>query len=122
VHGVCGILGVLSVGVLANGKYGAGWNLTNAVTNPLPVTGILYGSEGWGQLASQAAGAVTIIVVMGLFAFAFFKLQNAIMKGGIRSDYDDEVAGLDIPDMGVVAYPDFVGTHDSYADTETVSS
>jgi len=24
--------------------------------------------------------------------------------------------------MGVVAYPDFVGTHDSYADTETVSS
>ena len=45
------------------------------------------------------------------------------MKGGIRSDHDDEVAGLDLPEMGVKAYPDFVGTQDSYADErETVST
>ena len=31
-------------------------------------------------------GALTIIVVMGLFVFLFFKIQNALTKGGIRSD------------------------------------
>ena len=28
VHGVCGICGVLSIGIFASGAYGAGWNLT----------------------------------------------------------------------------------------------
>ena len=30
VHGVCGILGVLCIGIFANGQYGAGWNGTDA--------------------------------------------------------------------------------------------
>ncbi len=106
-----------SVGVFANGKYGASWNLTTTFTDaagaPKGVTGVLYGSDGWGQLASQAAGAATIIVVMGLVAFAFFKIQNALTKGGIRSEEADEVAGLDLPEMGVLAYPEFSGTHES---------
>ena len=38
-------------------------------------------------------------------AFAFFKIQNALTKGGIRSDEEDEIAGLDLPEMGVLAYP-----------------
>ena len=61
------------------------------------VTGILYGNGeflgsgsfgklGFGQLASQVIGALVIIFVMGGFAYAFFKIQNALMKGGIRSD------------------------------------
>ena len=29
-------------------------------------------------------------------------------KGGIRSTEDDEIAGLDLPEMGVEAYPEFV--------------
>jgi ammonium transporter, Amt family len=115
VHGVCGIIGVLWVGIFANGKYGQGWNLTtnfvDAAGDPKGVTGVLYSSDGWGQLASQAAGAATIIVVMGLFAFAFFKIQNALTKGGIRSEEADEVEGLDLPEMGVLAYPEFVQTH-----------
>jgi len=40
-------------------------------------------------------------------AFAFFKIQNALTKGGIRSDEADEIAGLDLPEMGVLAYPEF---------------
>ncbi len=41
---------------------------------------------------------------MGGIAYGFFKLQNAIMKGGIRSEVADEEAGLDLPEMGVLAY------------------
>ena len=58
VHGVCGIFGVLSVGIFSNGSYGAGWNLTEGVEGG--VTGILYGGSGFEQLISQAIGALTI--------------------------------------------------------------
>ena len=40
-------------------------------------------------------------------AFAFFKIQNAVMKGGIRPPRADEIEGLDMPEMGVLAYPEF---------------
>ena len=110
VHGVCGIWGVLSIGLLANGQYGAGWNLTTEGPGATAkgVTGIFYGSDGWGQLAAQAIGAATICIVMFGVAYAFFKIQNAVMKGGIRPSADIEEAGLDLPEMGAVAYPDFI--------------
>ena len=38
-------------------------------------------------------------------AYGFFKIQNAITKGGIRSSVEDELAGVDYPEMGVTAYP-----------------
>ena len=41
---------------------------------------------------------------MGLIVYAFFKIQNALTKGGIRSVEADEIAGLDRPEMGVLAY------------------
>jgi hypothetical protein len=44
---------------------------------------------------------------MPLFAFAFFKIQNAIMKGGIRPTEEVELGGVDLPEMGVLAYPEF---------------
>jgi Amt family ammonium transporter len=118
VHGICGTLGVLAIGLVANGKYGAGWNLTTTYTDaagdPKGVTGLFYGG-GAGQLLSQLAGAVVIWTVMLGIAYAFFKIQNALTKGGIRSDEEEEVAGLDLPEMGVLAYPDFAGTHESLA-------
>ena len=50
-------------------------------------------------------------VIFGV-AYAFFKIQDSISKsmgkGGIRSKEADEIAGLDIPEMGVLAYPEFV--------------
>ena len=116
VHGVCGIWGVLTIGIFADGRYGALWNgTTGSTTNGKGVTGILYGSGqflgsgsfgklGFGQLGSQAIGSLVIIFVMGGIAYAFFKIQNAIMKGGIRSEEADEIAGLDLPEMGVLAY------------------
>jgi Amt family ammonium transporter len=105
VHGVNGIWGILSIGLLADGQYGAGWNGTDL--GDKGVTGILYGGTGWGQLAAQVAGALTIIVVMGSIAFGFFKLQNKLMKGGIRVDEATELAGVD-EEVGVPGYADFV--------------
>lgn len=126
VHGVNGTLGVLAVGIFANGKYGAGWNLTTTFVDaegaPMGVTGIIKGADGWGQLAAQAIGALVIWTVILGIAFAFFKIQNALTKGGIRSEEADEVAGLDLPEMGVLAYPEFSGTHESYPSPEPVGA
>jgi ammonium transporter, Amt family len=116
VHGVCGIWGVLTIGIFADGRYGAGWNgTTGSTTAGKGVTGILYGSGkflgsgsfgklGFGQLGAQAIGSLVIIFVMGGIAYAFFKVQDKLTKGGIRSEVADEEAGLDLPEMGVLAY------------------
>jgi len=106
VHGVCGLFGVLSVGIFSNGSYGAGWNLSDSAG----VEGIIKGD--WGQFGAQALGVAVIVVVIGGVAYTFFKLQDTISKrmgkGGIRSREEDEIMGLDLPEMGVAAYPEFV--------------
>ena len=102
VHGVNGLFGVLAVGIFSNGQYGAGWNLTEGVDGG--VTGILYGGTGAEQLMCQIIGALTIIVVGGGLSYMFFKLGNKWTTGGIRSSREDEIAGLDIPEMGVAGY------------------
>jgi len=131
VHGVCGTLGVLFVGIFANGKYGLdaggagiGWNGTTTSVDAdgvaEGVTGILYGGNGGGQLISQLIGILVIWTVIFGIAFAFFKIQNAITKGGIRSDEEDEIQGLDLPEMGLLAYPEFgVGYGFGSSDTPT---
>jgi hypothetical protein len=35
-------------------------------------------------------------------------ISKAAGQGGIRSKHEDEVDGLDLPEMGVEAYPQFV--------------
>jgi Amt family ammonium transporter len=110
VHGVCGIWGVLCVGIFSDGRYGAAFNLTDtAATKGHGVTGFLYDTSlGFKQLGAQAIGGVVIVLVMGGFAYLFFKIQNAIMKGGIRPTAEVEEAGMDIPEMGVLAYDNLV--------------
>jgi Amt family ammonium transporter len=100
VHGVCGTFGVLAVGIFANGKYGAGWNGSSTTG----VAGIIKGE--WGQLGAQALGALVIWTVIFGVAFSFFKIQNKFTKGGIRSSEEDEISGLDLPEMGVLGYND----------------
>ncbi|MBK9179982.1 MAG: ammonium transporter [Acidimicrobiales bacterium] len=108
VHGVNGLFGVLAVGIFANGSYGAAWNGSDVAG----VEGIIKGE--WGQLGAQALGALVICTVIFGVSFAFFKIQNALTKGGIRSSEEDEQAGLDLPEMGVQAYPEFAGALGSY--------
>jgi Amt family ammonium transporter len=122
VHGVCGSFGVLCVGLFANGQFGYGWNFlseegtpaakaTADLVGPTGIFAALFGDGSMelavGQLAAQAIGVVVIWTVVLGAAFAFFKIQNALMKGGIRSEEADEIGGLDLPEMGALAYPEF---------------
>ena len=97
VHGVCGIFGVLCVGIFADGDYGAGWNGTTkgaaATAQGRDRDPLRLSTSGCGQLGSQAIGALVICIVMFGIAYAFFKIQNAIMKGGIRPTAEVEDAG-----------------------------
>jgi Amt family ammonium transporter len=107
VHGICGTFGAICVGIFANGDYGALWNVTETdATADKGVTGILFdGSLGFKQLLAQLVGVVVIWTVMFGIAYLFFKVQSALTKGGIRSSVEDELTGLDLPEMGILAYP-----------------
>jgi Amt family ammonium transporter len=98
VHGICGAWGVLSVGLFADGTFGAGLN--GVSTN---VTGLFYGG-GAGQLIAQCIDVVACAVWSFTVGYAFFKVQAKVM--GLRSAREDELAGLDVPEMGVEAYPE----------------
>jgi Amt family ammonium transporter len=105
VHGFCGTFGVLAVGIFANGQYGAGWNgAVDAAGESIAVKGVVKWE--FGQLGAQALGALVIWTVIFGISFAFFAIQNKVTKGGIRVSEEDEVTGLDIPEMGVAAYND----------------
>jgi Amt family ammonium transporter len=112
VHGVCGSFGVLAVGIFSNGTYGAGWNVTtegDMAESGKGVIGILGGdfSLGLGQLGAQALGLLVLWTVIFGIAFSFFKIQDKVTKGGIRPPAEMEIAGMDIPEMGALAYPEF---------------
>ena len=91
VHGVCGIWGVCRVGIFADGTANYGGSTAK---------GALFGD--WGQLGAQMIGAGVCIVWAFGASFVFFKM---LMTAGLfRSKPEDEIAGLDIPEMGGVAY------------------
>jgi Amt family ammonium transporter len=98
VHGICGLWGVLAVGLFADGSYGAGWNGVEGT-----VTGLLYGG-GFGQLGAQVITAAVAATWAFGTMYAFFKVQDKLQ--GIRVTRDEETIGLDVPEMGVAAYPD----------------
>ena len=138
VHGVNGAWGVLSLGLFANGTYGAGWNgvhrlikdgavqlinndgaaatvkkfndLVAAGWTDQGVTGALgklFGAAAndYRQLGAQTIGTLTNMVFVGLMALAWFKFSNLIVP--LRSKLEDEITGVDIPEVGAEAYPDY---------------
>jgi Amt family ammonium transporter len=103
VHGACGLWGVLSVGLFADGKsnYGGAWN---GVTGS--VTGLFYGDAS--QLVAQLVGIATLIGFVFTFSFALNWVLEILL--GHRVSAETEVAGLDLPEMGQLGYPEFVFT------------
>jgi Amt family ammonium transporter len=98
VHGVCGAWGVLSLGLLADGTYGDG---TNGVAGG--VRGLFYGDPG--QFGAECIGVLANIVFVGLAAFAAWKITGWLTNGHRVSPAIEE-HGLDLPEMGALAYPD----------------
>jgi Amt family ammonium transporter len=101
VHGVNGAWGMIALGLFADGTYGAGWNGVAG-----GVRGLFYGDAS--QLYAQLIAVAVVFAWSFGLHYAFFKAQHAIQ--GIRSSIDDEIAGLDAGEMGVLAYPDMVGS------------
>ena len=96
---------MLCVGIFANGKYGAGWNLAvDDAGEPKKIEGLIKGE--FGQFGAQLLGALVILTVILGIAYAFFKIQDKMTKGGIRPPEEEEIAGVDMAEMGVVAYVD----------------
>jgi Amt family ammonium transporter len=108
VHGVNGLWGVLSVGIFSTGQYGAGWN---GVIRPDMVAaygsdgvrGLLYGDAS--QLVMQVIDCVVLAVFGFVMAYVWFKISNMLTP--IRVSKEIELEGLDGPEMGTLAYPDF---------------
>lgn len=99
VHFVNGAWGILALGLLADGSYGDGLNGVAGT-----VRGLFYGG-GFGQLGAQML-AVGVAAVWGVgLSYLFFKAWNALF--GLRVKAEDELSGLDVPEMGVWGYPEF---------------
>jgi Amt family ammonium transporter len=114
VHGVCGLWGVLSVGIFSTGAYGAGWN--GVVRDEFVkkygsdgVRGILYGDAS--QLVMQAIDCIVLAAFGFVMAYVWFKVSNLITP--VRVSRETELAGLDLPEMGAPGYPDFALTKEA---------
>jgi Amt family ammonium transporter len=95
VHGLNGVWGLISLGLFATGEYGT--QMSGG-----PIKGLFYGGD---QLVPQLVGAGTAMVWAFGCGYVIFKVLDMIM--GIRVSAEEEVKGLDIPEHGSPAYPDF---------------
>ncbi len=91
VHGVNGLWGVLAVGIFADGTANYGG---------FQVTGLLYGNLG--QFMAQVVGAAVAFVWAFGGAYIFFKVLDRFVK--LRVSPEAELAGLDLPEMGIAGY------------------
>jgi ammonium transporter, Amt family len=98
VHGVCGLFGVLAVGLFATTE-----------GSPLgadSVEGLFYGG-GTGQLVSQLIGVVAIAGFVAVAMGVIFGGIKLIM--GLRVSEQEEVEGLDVHEHGSAGYGEDIG-------------
>jgi len=100
VHGVNGAWGCLSLGLFADGTYGDGWNAV-----PGTVKGLFYGG-GMGQFWAQSIGVTTCIVTLTVLSLIVYAIGEKLV--GNRVSKQDEIEGLDVPEMGVPGYAGMV--------------
>ena len=104
VHGVAGIWGTLSLGLLACGKYGASG--PTGADDSSPVTGLFYGG-GTQLLVAQIIGSASITAAtFGVSMIMFYALK---MAGTLRVSKEGELEGLDAHEHGGSAYPELMG-------------
>jgi len=110
VHGVNGAWGLIAVGLFSDGSYGQGWNGVGA-TDYLGkagqgVTGLFYGDgkQLIAQLVETGVGITWNVVAGGIIFYAIGKIL-----GSNRVPAEVEIQGLDVPEMGLPGYPEFLG-------------
>jgi Amt family ammonium transporter len=96
VHGFNGTWGILALGLFSNGTYGDGLNGV-----PGAVKGLFYGDSG--QFFASLVGIGANFVFVGALAAVSFIVIGRMM-GGHRVSREVELAGLDVPEMGVDGY------------------
>jgi Amt family ammonium transporter len=100
VHGVNGAWGCLSIGLLADGTYGDGWNGVSGT-----VRGLFYGG-GLSQFWAEMIGVTTCFVTLSVISLVVYQIAEKLV--GNRVDKDVEIEGLDVPEMGVPGYAGMV--------------
>jgi Amt family ammonium transporter len=96
VHFVNGMWGVLAVGIFSVGNPDtAAWNGIDSA-----VTGIVAG--GYTQIIAQVFEAAAVAIFAFGLSYAFFTVLKR--AGLLRSRAEDEIAGLDMPEMGELGY------------------
>jgi len=106
VHGYCGWLGAVALGIFADGTYGAGWNGVGTAAylgkTGQGVTGLLHGD--WSQFVVQLGGATLLAIYAFGATFVVFKAVNAWRS--MRVSKKVELEGLDMPEFGMLGYPE----------------
>ena len=106
VHGYCGWLGAVCVGIFADGAYGAGWNGVGPASYlgeaGKGVTGLLHGDTS--QFLCQLLGATLCAVWAFGATYVVFFVVNKIKP--MRVSREVELEGLDIPEFGALGYPE----------------
>jgi Amt family ammonium transporter len=110
VHGYCGWLGAVSVGIFADGSYGAVWNGAGATGPSLGtagqhVMGLLHGDGR--QFVVQLGGASLCALYAFGATYVVFKVVDRLWP--MRVEPDVELEGLDLPEFGMLAYPEEEG-------------
>ncbi len=99
VHGINGLWGVISVGLFADGTFGGGLgNVSHSVVG-------LFHHGGFGQLGAQLIGCATLIVWAFGGSYVYFTLMNKLIP--MRVAKEEELAGIDMSETGLLAYPEF---------------
>src|SRR5271167_2724193 len=106
VHGYCGWLGAVSVGIFADGAYGSGWNGVGATSYlghaGQGVTGLLHGDTR--QFLIQLMGATLYAAWAFGGTYAVFWSVNKVKSMRVAPEVEEE--GLDVPEFGMPGYPE----------------
>jgi Amt family ammonium transporter len=102
VHGFCGIWGTWSLGLFACGQYGATGPFSP--DNSAPLTGLFYGG-GTQLLVAQIVGNGIITIATFVAAMILMLIVNSM--GLLRISEAGEIAGLDLHEHGISAYPEY---------------
>jgi Amt family ammonium transporter len=103
IHGTNGAWGVIAVGLFADGTYGGGYNAVFADN----VTGLFYGNHSPKQLFAQFIEVAVCVGWNVIIGGVLFYVTGMLVKGN-RVSAKVEIAGLDMPEMGALGYPEYI--------------